>query len=165
MAFQKILVAIDRSPQSSFVFEKALEQAHEGCEMMITHVVRMETEVPSGSFMGLGTIADVDTYGTLKRAQQERIQKELKHSRDWLQPYYQQAIAKGIITETECRAAEPAVWICDLAKNWEADLIVLGRRGHQGLKEIVLGSVSNYVVHHASCSVLIVQGIAANDTY
>ncbi|NEO65320.1 MAG: universal stress protein, partial [Moorea sp. SIO4G2] len=39
-------------------------------------------------------------------------------------------------------------------------LIVLGRRGLGGLKEMVLGSVSNYVVHHAPCSVLVVQGVA-----
>ena len=45
------------------------------------------------------------------------------------------------------------------SQNWEADLIVIGRRGHQGLSEILLGSVSNYVVHHAPCSVLVVQGV------
>ncbi len=38
-----------------------------------------------------------------------------------------------------------------------ADLIVLGRRGRTGLAEALLGSVSNYVLHHAPCSVLVVQ--------
>lgn len=165
MSFKKILVALDRSSQSPHVFEAALDQAHsEGCQLMLSHVVRLESEVPSGAFMGLGTIADVDTYGTLKRAQQERVQQELQHAQEWLQPYYQQAIERGIATEMDCRAAEPSVWICNLATNWGADLIMLGRRGHQGIKEIVLGSVSNYVVHHAPCSVLVVQGIVENST-
>ena len=44
-----------------------------------------------------------------------------------------------------------------LAKDWNADLIIMGRRGLTGLSEMFLGSVSNYVVHHASCSVLLIQ--------
>jgi hypothetical protein len=34
----------------------------------------------------------------------------------------------------------------------------MGRRGRTGISELLLGSVSNYVTHHATCSVLIVQG-------
>ncbi|MGL4622525.1 MAG: universal stress protein, partial [Chroococcidiopsis sp.] len=47
--------------------------------------------------------------------------------------------------------------ICDFALAWKADLIVTGRRGRRGLSEFFMGSVSNYVLHHASCSVLTVQ--------
>jgi len=36
------------------------------------------------------------------------------------------------------------------------DLVVVGRRGRSGLSEIFLGSVSNYVLHHAASSVLVV---------
>lgn len=48
--------------------------------------------------------------------------------------------------------------ICDVARSWKADLIVLGRRGYSGVKELFLGSVSNYVLHHTPCSILTVQG-------
>jgi len=39
-------------------------------------------------------------------------------------------------------------------------LVVVGRRGHSGLSELFLGSVSNYVLHRAPCSVLTIQGEA-----
>jgi nucleotide-binding universal stress UspA family protein len=163
MGYQRILVAIDHSSQSPLVFERALEQVQSNqARLMIAHTVRVESEISTGSFMGLGTIADVDTYNTMKRLHQERIQKQLDQAEEWLQSYYRQAIDKQILTEVDCHAGEPAVWICELARTWNADLIVVGRRGHQGIKEIVLGSVSNYVIHHAPCSVLIVQGIASN---
>ncbi|NEP40617.1 MAG: universal stress protein, partial [Okeania sp. SIO2H7] len=35
--------------------------------------------------------------------------------------------------------------------------IVMGRRGHSVFSELLLGSVSNYVIHRAHCSVHIVQ--------
>jgi nucleotide-binding universal stress UspA family protein len=159
MVFQRVLVALDRSPQAAAIFEKALSETAD--QLLLVHALRMDTDIPSGTFMGIGTIADLDTYGVMKRLQQEKIQHEREKSIEWLQTYQQQAISKGISTEIACLTGTPGSGICDLARSWNADLIVLGRRGHQGLTEVVMGSVSNYVVHHAPCSVLIVQGIIA----
>ncbi len=44
-----------------------------------------------------------------------------------------------------------------MARAWSADLILVGSRGLKGLKEMFLGSVGNYVTHHAPCSALIVR--------
>lgn len=164
MGYKRILVALDRSSQAPIVFEHALDQIQttHATHLMITHTVRVEAEVSTGAFMGLGTIADVDTYNTLKKAHQERMQQHIHQAEDWLQSYYQKAIDRDISTEVDCHVGEPAIRICELARTWNADLIVLGRRGHQGIKEIVLGSVSNYVVHHAPCSVLVVQGAVSD---
>ncbi|MCU0566721.1 MAG: universal stress protein [Oculatellaceae cyanobacterium Prado106] len=164
MTVQKVLVALDRSPQAAIVFEQALSQLQPGGHLMILHSLRMELEPHMSPFLGIGTLADVDTYGMMKRIQQEKIQQELARSQEWLSEYEQRAIAQGIIVETDCRVGIPGNCICDLARSWSADMIVLGRRGHQGLTEVVLGSVSNYVLHHAPCSVLIVQGDIAAAT-
>lgn len=48
----------------------------------------------------------------------------------------------------------PARAILDAAKS--ADLVVMGSRGHGALKGVLLGSVSQKVLHHASCPVVIV---------
>jgi nucleotide-binding universal stress UspA family protein len=158
MSFQKVLVALDHSSQTSAVFDQATNEAKEG-SLMLVHALRMDTEIPTGTFMGIGTIADLDTYGILKRLQQEKIQQEREKSLAWLQTFQQQAIAQGIPTEITCITGNPSTGICELAQRWNANLIVLGRRGHQGMTEVVMGSVSNYVMHHAPCSVLVVQGI------
>jgi len=53
----------------------------------------------------------------------------------------------------------PAQALLDLAKG--ADLLVVGSRGHGGFTGALLGSVSQHVVHHARCPVVVVRGRAA----
>ncbi len=47
--------------------------------------------------------------------------------------------------------------ICGLARELEADVIVLATRGHTGLKRMVLGSTAERVVRFAPCPVLVVR--------
>lgn len=51
--------------------------------------------------------------------------------------------------------------ILALAKDWPADLIIMGSHGHSGLADLVLGSVSKATTSHAPCSVLVVRRRAA----
>jgi nucleotide-binding universal stress UspA family protein len=52
-------------------------------------------------------------------------------------------------------AGQPADALLEQAAG--ADLIVVGRRGLGGFKSLLLGSVSQQVVHHAACPVVVVQ--------
>jgi len=51
----------------------------------------------------------------------------------------------------------PGQEIVEKAEQWGADLIVMGSRGLGAWNRLLLGSVSNAVVHHAKCSVEIVR--------
>jgi len=52
---------------------------------------------------------------------------------------------------------EPGPAICKIATETSARAIVIGSRGRGGLKRVFLGSVSDYVVRHAPCSVIVTR--------
>jgi nucleotide-binding universal stress UspA family protein len=63
----------------------------------------------------------------------------------------------GLIAETVVREGDPRSVIVDEAKDWSADLIVVGSHGYSGIKRWLLGSVAQSVVSHAPCSVEVVR--------
>lgn len=157
MRYRKILVAIDRSSQAEVVFEQALELAkQEEASLMLFHCLPSELQ-------GSNLYADVYGVGLVNYSQemQEHLRKEREEARQLLASYCQISTALGIPTEWDVKVGSAEKAILELVHTWDADLVVLGRRGHRGLTEMVMGSVSNYVVHHAPCSVLIVQGIGS----
>jgi nucleotide-binding universal stress UspA family protein len=57
----------------------------------------------------------------------------------------------------ELQEGPEAESILNIAKNCQADLIVMGTRGHGTLKGLLVGSVSRKVIHHSSCPVMVVH--------
>lgn len=57
----------------------------------------------------------------------------------------------------EVQVGEPAEEIVDLARLEAYDMVVVGSRGLSPMKELLLGSVSNRVLHTAPCPVLVVR--------
>lgn len=161
--FNKILVALDRSSEASTVFDSALSIARsETSEMLLVHFIDWQMQEVS-PWVGLGTLYDVDLSGDRYNWSREHLQKEIKHCQTWLEIYAERAIARGVTCEFECQVGSCNLGIGDRAKKWGADLIVIGRRGHRNISEIFLGSVSNYVIHHAPCSILVVQGTKTSE--
>jgi nucleotide-binding universal stress UspA family protein len=70
--------------------------------------------------------------------------------------------AAGLAPGVEIRPVivqdNPARALLDAAK--DADLLVVGSRGHAGFTEALLGSVGQHCVHHARCPVVVVRGAA-----
>jgi len=85
------------------------------------------------------------------QTQQEQNQQTLDAQANQIQ-------VQGVNTEWTQAVGDPGRQICQVAQDWQADLIVIGRHNRSGLSELWVGSVSNYVMHHAKCSVIVVQG-------
>jgi nucleotide-binding universal stress UspA family protein len=71
---------------------------------------------------------------------------------------------KTLKISSEIIQGSPAQVIVDEAEHWGADLIIMGSRGLGVWNRLLLGSVSNAVVHHAKCSVEVVRTPQQNGT-
>lgn len=137
MSFKKIFVAVDGSAQASVVFEQAVELATKDlANLMVFHAAELGARM---------------TYPS-------QIETRTEEGQEVLQGYREKTKDLGISVEFDCRVGNPGSAICDAAKEWGADLIVLGRRGYKGITEVLLGSVSSHVIRNAHCSVLVIQG-------
>ncbi|MCC5637534.1 universal stress protein [Nostoc sp. CHAB 5844] len=155
---KKILVALDRSEMGQEVFEQALALAKVmPAQLLLLHVLSPEEE---GSPY-IPMLSNVDYYPGLSGQSLDLYQKQWDMFKDegvrMLQSLCAQANTADVTAEFTQILGNPGNTICKLAAQWNADLIVMGHRGRSGLTEFFLGSVSNYVLHRANCSVYIVH--------
>lgn len=153
--YSKILVALDESQLSRKAFQQSLSLAQAfNAELQLLNVVSpLEAKYQNTvSLIGGGYRGD----GTNEVAEAE-WQMLVANRLDYLQSLVNEAEDVGITTDLVQEIGQPAQQICESAKEWQADLIVIGSHGRKGLNELIVGSVSNYVSHHVPCAVLLVH--------
>ena len=162
--FNNILAAIDHSIGSKQTFNEALSVAKaDGANLTLLHVLSVEESASPfmSSYLVQHKKRCIHVDPRIMRQANEVDRREwLEFEQEGiklLRSYTKKAIAAGVQAEFAQITGHPSSTICEFARSSDADVIVIGRRGHSGLKEMFLGSVSNYVVHHAPCSVLLVQ--------
>lgn len=156
--FSKIIIAMDMSEMAKEVFAKALSLAQKyDSNLILLHVLSTEEETsPLPVPVNLDEIYPATGNEFTLELWREQWEVFEKRGLDILQSRFQEAIALGIKADFQQVLGSPGKTICTVAKESAADLIVVGHRGRWGLTEIFLGSVSNYVFHHATCCVLVV---------
>lgn len=140
---RSILVPIDFSPNAEPVLEWAahLAEEHE-CPLILLHAYHLPVD-----FQQLeGAYLPPDFWTQVKNDAAANLEKHAQALRD-----------RGLQVETVLREGYPASVIEDEARERKVDLIVIGTRGHTGLKHLLLGSIAERVVQKAPCPVLTVK--------
>ncbi len=138
--YQRILAAIDLTPEGNRVVEQAIElcQLYDGT-LTLVNVVE---NIPS-IYSAESTFPEIpDIEKQLHKQAEEQIAK--------IKQEFNVSDATSFI-----RSGPPKHEIIELAQEIEADLIVVGSHGRHGL-ELLLGSTANGVLHLAKCDVLAV---------
>jgi nucleotide-binding universal stress UspA family protein len=160
--FDRILVALDESEQSRGVVDAAIQLAQAmNAELRCCHVITaMELDFSTyllaltNASSVLDASADKSVLQSYAKDRQDFEARQLTRLRSMTQD----AVTAGMQVDHCLAHGDPGKQLCQMADQWKADTIVIGRRGCLGLKEVWLGSVSNYVLHHAACTVLVIQG-------
>lgn len=86
-------------------------------------------------------------------------QQSLQHAKQAVGKAVEQLTQAGLDVSSEVMEPQdtPSHSILSAAKDWQADLIVLGSHGRRGFDRLILGSVSETVAMHATCSVELVR--------
>ena len=154
MSYQKIIVAVDQFQHSLVVFNHALDMAKkETAKLMVFSCLKQYTMADLENRIGAQNELDQSEAIKIHKKLEDN---EIAHVKAWVAELAKQAEAKQIKVETIVEEGLPGPKICELAKSWGADLLVIGRSRRSKLSECVLGSVSNHVIHHTPCSVLLV---------
>ena len=81
-----------------------------------------------------------------------------------LRDFVERHVPEGITVETAVRAGDATEEIIAAAREWPADLVVLGTHGRSGLRHLLVGSVAEAVVRDSPCNVLVVPPPAAQES-
>ncbi|MDY6949449.1 MAG: universal stress protein [Pseudomonadota bacterium] len=144
--YNNILIAIDGSAASQRGLAEGLRLAKAtGGRVLLVHVVNamlLESEIASTAY-----------YEALAEAFRREGSEILEHAAGAAR---QAGVAfeQQLIQKIGAHAAEEIV---TAAKNWHADLIVLGTHGRRGMKRIVMGSDAELVLRHSPVPVLLVR--------
>jgi nucleotide-binding universal stress UspA family protein len=156
---QKILVAVDYEDVTPEVFDTALRIAKAYPSQIRIFYSLQRPLIPYSNTFVYGHLGGYGgVYSPEMMAVEQQLNEQAKAElQAWLDGFVKRAIAEGITATADYHIGEPGQEICQVAREWNADLIVIGRHSRGGISELLLGSVSNYVIHHATCSVLVVK--------
>lgn len=138
----KILVPVDGSKESICACRWAGTVAEAtGATIYLVHVVDLNLKMTSFDRVSMsGYIPE-----NIKKQGEELLLDYRRHMPGQL--------AVNLMLET----GSPHQTIVNITEQLEPDWIIMGSRGASNLKEIVMGSVSQYVLHHVQCPVMIVK--------
>jgi nucleotide-binding universal stress UspA family protein len=141
----RILLATDGSEQAELAALRAVDIAEKtDSELHVVHV----GVVPSFLVSYPGTLG-------YERRIYEQIEEESRQRLRELS--WRVKAAGGTVAGTHLRMGQVALEIVALAEELGVGLIVMGCRGLGGVRRALMGSVSDSVVRHAHCPVLVVR--------
>jgi len=141
----KILLATDGSREANLAARTAVDLADKtGSELHVAFVLRTQ---------------DASYYSTMGFSTEKAHEEEIKQMGQRLLEEQVRRVegAGGTVAGAHFRMARPDHGILDIGEDVGVGLIVLGSRGLGGVRRALMGSVSDSVVRHAHCPVLVVR--------
>ena len=143
--YKTILVPVDGSETARRAVNAARELAGGGVEVIVLSVA-VDRDVMPSERMATGHISRKDIQDDRRQQAAGVAQEAAKILQD-----------AGITAKDEVATGDPAHCIIERARELDTPLVVIGRRGLTGFRELIMGSVSNKVVHYADCPVLVIN--------
>lgn len=143
MSFSKILVPVDGSTGADKAVRFAADLAEAtGATLTFLHVY----DASAVAIMGMSSLSGAEVDAAIERV-----------SRSYLDQARKLVDERRLEIRTAAKVGHAAEEIVEYAKNEGVDLVVMGSRGMTTFKGLLIGSVSDQVVHHSPCPVTVVR--------
>ncbi|QIL46094.1 universal stress protein [Vagococcus coleopterorum] len=140
--FQTILVAVDGSEEAELAFKKAVNVAKRNqAKLVLAHIIDTRAFQTISSFDD--DLADQAT-AVAKATLEQLVAYAKDHGLSKVEAVVEYGTPKTLIAK-------------QLPKDYQVDLIVIGATGLNTVERLLIGSVSEYVIRHAKCDVLVVR--------
>ncbi len=147
-----LLVCVDGSKESEKALDKAVMIAS-GCNADQVTVLHVFEKITSPSHI-VGTRKHAPEHAELITQANDEL---LKDHEEILDKAVAKMLSHGIEANKLMEQGHPAQTISRIAEEGNYDMVIIGSRGLSGLKEKLLGSVSNTVLQSTHTSVLVVK--------
>ncbi|RDW21554.1 universal stress protein [Oceanobacillus chungangensis] len=142
MEYNNIVVAVDGSEAAEIAFKKSLDIAkRNNARLVLAHVV------------------DSRTFATAEAYDRSLADRAEEYAKELLDSYVENAKSAGVTDLVRCiEYGSPKVKIAkNIAKDFNADLIICGATGMNAVERFLIGSVSESITRYAECDVLVVR--------
>ncbi|SFK08447.1 Nucleotide-binding universal stress protein, UspA family [Halobacillus dabanensis] len=142
---KRILVAYDGSDLSR---EAVYEARNQACETPKREIHIVSVINPTGP------VTNAVVSRSIGNEMAEKLRSEMDVLKEQMASSDVDVITEVLVSKVE---GNPGISICKYADEQAVDLIIVGNRGLGKVKKMFLGSVSNNVVQHANCPVLVMK--------
>lgn len=138
----RILIAVDDTAPAAVAVNAGVELAAKlGAELALVHV--MQPPIPIA--MIEGAVYDAEPLDEREQRARELLAK------------IRQTLPVSLQVESMTTEGYPANQIVEAAREWNADLIIVGTHGRHGVSRFILGSTAEAVMRRAHCAVLVAR--------
>ncbi|HXV19359.1 MAG TPA: universal stress protein [Desulfuromonadales bacterium] len=139
---RKVLVPVNGSAAANRMIEAIIgRKAQFRAPLTVLHVVNVERLA----------------YRMIPAPQLEMIREAARKSGEHLlQEQVARFLAAGVACTGRLEFGSPRETICRIANEERFDLVILGRRESGEIRDVLFGAVSNHVLHHVRCPVLLI---------
>jgi nucleotide-binding universal stress UspA family protein len=144
----RLLLAHDGSPEADAMVDEVCRRSWpKGTEARVVSVIQALVATRADQMAGIaGTVHDINV-----------------EEHQWMEVLGDEADRKlaqaGIIASNHVAEGDPATTLLNVARDWKADTIFMGAKGHGTVERLLVGSVSTSVITHSACTVEVVRRV------
>ncbi|CAC5415541.1 unnamed protein product [Mytilus coruscus] len=147
---RKVVIAMDGSQHALYALNWFKENAHKPNDYVyLVHSIELQHALHNSKWLYEPQATDIDTLGPLIREERAIIKTKM----DMLAKHLTDLQMEGEVKPSESK--NPGEGIVKAAAEVGAEFIVTGTRGMGTIRRTILGSVSDYVLHHAAVPVIV----------